>query len=384
MQALVRALQQLGWIDGHNLRIDLRSAGGNAERSREIAAEFVGAPDVIISSGSVATAEMKRATSSIPIVFVAVNEPVAQGFVASLARPCGNVTGFTLIDFTVIGKSVEILKTMVPALTRVGLMFNPDTYPAYESYLRTFQAELRRPAEVVSAAARSPAEIDSVIQNLATVPGSGLAILADGGFNLSNRATINAGLERHRVPSIASYRQFASDGALMSYGADTIDLYSRAASYVDRILKGAKPADLPVQTAGQIRAHINRQDREAALGLEDLTHAARTRRRGDRVTRRPVSRLSFGGATAHTGPVAARAQQGEITRKIAVLMGTPLRPGKANLPFTAFLRRLRRAGWKQGQNISINVRWWAGGSEQMRIAVSEELLAPSTRVIVTI
>jgi putative ABC transport system substrate-binding protein len=268
VQALVRALQQLGWIDGHNLRIDLRSAGGNVERSREIAAEFVAiAPDVIISSGSVATAEMKRATSSIPIVFVAVNEPVAQGFVASLARPGGNVTGFTLIDFTVIGKSVELLKTMVPALTRVGLMFNPDTYAAYESYLRTFQAEPRRPAEVVSAAARSPAEIDSVIQNLATVPGSGLAILADGGFNLSNRATINAALERHRVPSIASYRQFASDGALMSYGADTIDLYSRAASYVDRILKGAKPADLPVQQPIKFELVVNRKT-AAALGLE--------------------------------------------------------------------------------------------------------------------
>ena len=127
VQALVRALQQFGWTDGRNLRIELRSAGGSAERSREVAAEFVAlAPDVIISSGSVTTAAMKRATSSIPVVFVAVNEPVAQGFVASLAQPGGNINGFTLIDFTVIGKSVELLKAMAPALTRIGLMFNPD------------------------------------------------------------------------------------------------------------------------------------------------------------------------------------------------------------------------------------------------------------------
>jgi putative tryptophan/tyrosine transport system substrate-binding protein len=268
VQALVRRLQQLGWTDGRNLRIDLRSAGGNTERSREIAAEFVAlAPDVIISSGSVATAEMKRATSSIPIVFVAVNEPVAQGFVTSLARPGGNITGFTLIDFSVIGKSVELLKAMVPTLTRVGLMFNPDTYPAYESYLRTFQAEPRRPTEVVSAAVRSPAEIDSIIQRLGAQRDSGLAVLADGGFNLTNRTTINAALERHRVPSIASYRQFASDGALMSYGADTIDLYSRAANYVDRILKGAKPADLPVQQPVKFELVVNRKTANG-LGLE--------------------------------------------------------------------------------------------------------------------
>ena len=213
------ALQQLGWSDGHNLQIDLRSAGGSAERSREIAAEFVAlAPDIIISSGSVATAAMKRATSTIPVVFVAVNEPVAQGFVASLARPGGNITGFTLIDFTVIGKSVELLKSMAPALTRIGLMFNPDTYPIYDDYLRSFQAELRRPVEVVRAAARSPVEIDIVIQTLAALPGSGLAVLPDGSFTLTNRMTINTALERHRVPSIALLRQFVSDGALMSYG----------------------------------------------------------------------------------------------------------------------------------------------------------------------
>ena len=268
VEALLRALQQLGWSDGHNMRIDLRSAGGSAERSSEIAAEFVAlAPDVIISSGSVATAAIMRATSSIPMVFVAVNEPVAQGFVASLARPGSNTTGFTLIDFTVIGKSVELLKTMAPALTRIGLMFNPDTYPIYDSYLRAFQAELRRPVEVVRTAARSPVEIDIAIQTLAAMPGSGLAVLPDGSFTLTNRTTINTALERHRVPSIALLRQFVSDGALMSYGPDTIDIYRRAADYVDRILKGARPADLPVQQPIKFDLVINLKTAKA-LGLE--------------------------------------------------------------------------------------------------------------------
>ena len=268
VQALVRALQQLGWSDGHNVKIDLRSAGGSAKRSREIAAEFVAlAPDVIISSGSVATAAIMRATSSIPVVFVAVNEPVAQGFVASLARPGSNVTGFTLIDFTVIGKSVELLKTMAPALTRIGLMFNPDTYPIYDGYLRAFQAELRRPVEVVRTVARSPVEIDIAIQTLAALPGSGLAVLPDGSFTLTNRTTINTALARHRVPSIAFLRQFVSDGALMSYGPDTIDIYRRAADYVDRILKGAKPADLPVQQPNKFDLLVNLKTAKA-LGLE--------------------------------------------------------------------------------------------------------------------
>ena len=268
VQALVQALQQLGWIEGRNLRIDLRSSGGSAKRSQEIATEFAAlAPDVIISSGSVATAAMKRATSSIPIVFVAVNEPVAQGFVSSLARPSANVTGFTLIDFTVIGKSMELLKTMVPGLARVGLMFNPDTYPVYVDYLRTIQTEPRRPVEVVSAAVRSPAEINVAIEMLGALQGSGLAVLPDGGFTLTNRATINAALGRFRVPSIAFYRQFVSDGALMSYGTDTVDLYRRAATYVDRILRGARPADLPVQQPIKFEFAINRKT-ATAMGLE--------------------------------------------------------------------------------------------------------------------
>jgi len=262
LRALREGLERLGWAVGRNLHVDVRYAVGGAERerAREIAAELAThAPDVIVSKGSVATAAIKQATTTIPVVFTHVNEPVTQGFVSSLARPGGNITGFTLIDFSVIGKAVEMLATMAPALSRIGLMFNSDTYPLYNSYLQAFQADPRRPVKMVSAAARSPAEIDAAVATLAAQSGSGLAVVPDGGFTLSNRAPILAALHRHRMPAVVFYRQFIAEGALMSYGPDTIDLSRRAADYVDRILKGAKPTDLPVVQASKFELVINAQ-----------------------------------------------------------------------------------------------------------------------------
>jgi putative ABC transport system substrate-binding protein len=267
LRALERALQQFGWVDGRNVRIDIRSTGGNAERAREVAAEFVAlAPDVIVSAGSVATAAIKHATSSIPVVFVLVNEPVAQGFVASLARPGGNITGFTNMEPTIAGKWLELLKQIAPRIERVGFMFNSESYPFYDSYLQILQAG-PRPVEVVRAAVRSPEEIDAVIDALAAQPGGGLAVLPDGGFTAANRAIIRAATQRHRLPSIGSFRQFVSEGALMSYGASSADTYSRSADYVDRILKGAKPANLPVQQPVKFELVINRKT-ATALDLE--------------------------------------------------------------------------------------------------------------------
>jgi putative ABC transport system substrate-binding protein len=268
LQALLRALQQLGWSDGRNVHIDVRFASGSSERMQEIVANLVAvAPEVIVSSGSVATAAIKRATSSIPVVFVLVNEPDSQGFVASLARPGGNITGFSNIDFSVLGKWVELLKTMVPAVSRIGLLFNADNYPLYDNHLRTLQAEPRRPVEVVRAAVRSPAEIGTVIDALAAEPGSGLAVLPDGGFTVAHRAAIQAAADRHRLPTITPWRQFVAEGALMSYGPETTDIFRRSADYVDRILKGAKPADLPVQQPVKFELVLNRKT-AAALGVD--------------------------------------------------------------------------------------------------------------------
>jgi putative ABC transport system substrate-binding protein len=196
-----------------------------------------------------------------------VNEPVTQGFVASLARPGGNITGFTNIDFSLVGKMVELLKTMVPGLGRIGLMYNSDAYPIYDRYLQSLQTEQQRAVEIVAATAHSSADIDPAIRTLAAVPGSGLAILPDGGFTLANRAAIQAALDRHRVPSIAPFRQFVTEGALMSYGPDDVDIYRRAADYVSRILKGAIPADLPVQQPIKFVLVINGKTAKAS-GLD--------------------------------------------------------------------------------------------------------------------
>ena len=263
----LQALQQLGWTDGRDVRIDIRWAGGNSKRAGDIADEFATLkPDVIVANGTPGLTAIKHATSSIPVVFVLVNEPVAQGFIASMARPGGNVTGFTMIDFSLIGKLVDLLKTMAPALGRVGLLFNPEGYPYYDVYLRTLQNDARRPVEVTRAAVRSPAEIDAAVAALASSPGGGLVVLPDGGFTISHRATIRAALERHRLPYIVPYRSHVSEGALMSYGPNQADIFRRSADYVDRILKGANPAELPSQSPTKFELAINLKTAKA-LGL---------------------------------------------------------------------------------------------------------------------
>jgi putative tryptophan/tyrosine transport system substrate-binding protein len=268
LQTLTDALQRYGWTDGRNISIDIRWAGPGAEEIQQVAASLVSlAPAVIVASGSVATAAMKRATTSIPIVFVMVNEPVAQGFVASLAQPGSNLTGFTNTDFSVMGKWVELLKVMDPAIIRVGLMYNSKNYPIYDSYVDQLQANPQRPADVVRAAVGSPSDIEPVVEALAAQPDSGLVVLPDGGFTITNRTTIQAAVNRHRLPSIAPYRQFAQDGALMSYGPDDMDIFRRAADYVDLLLKGGKPADLPVQQPVKFQLVIN-QKTAVALNLQ--------------------------------------------------------------------------------------------------------------------
>jgi len=266
LNAFLQDFQRLGWTEGRNVKIDIRWTGGSADRMREIVAEFVALkPDVILANGTPAVAALKRATSSIPVVFVTVNEPVAQGFIASMARPGGNITGFTLVEFSVVGKSVDMLKAMATALTRVGLMFNPETYAFYDAYLERFQAEARWSMEMTRAAVRVPADIDAAVAAIAARPGGGLAVLPDA-FNSVNQATILAALERHRLPHIFPWRQFVSSGGLMSYGPDLVDIFRRSADYVDRILKGASPTELPAQAPTKYELAINLKTAKA-LGL---------------------------------------------------------------------------------------------------------------------
>jgi len=257
LNGFLQGFAALGWNEGRNVLIDVRWAGGNDTRMREIAAEIVALkPDLIVANGTPTVAALKRATSSIPVVFVGINEPVAQGFIASMSHPGGNITGFTQVDFSVVGKSVEMLKAMAPGLTHIGLMYNPQTYGFYDTYLEKFQSEARWSVELMRAAVHLPADIDVVVGNVASRPDGGLVVLSDA-FNLINQATIRAALERYRLPHIVPWREYVVGGGLMSYGPDVVDVFRRAADYADRILKGASPAELPAQAPTKYGLVIN-------------------------------------------------------------------------------------------------------------------------------
>jgi putative ABC transport system substrate-binding protein len=265
--AFRQGLDALGWSEGRNLRIDYRFAGGSADRIHsDVAALVSSAPDLIVGTSSPVIAALKRATTTIPIVFALVNDPVGQGFVASLAHPGGNITCFTLVEYPIIGKWLELLKEIAPHTMRAKLLYNPVTAPFYAVWLREFGAVSTMPAiELAAAPVHDPAEIETAVAGLARDPGGGLVTAADV-FTVANRALIMSLAERHRLPAICQFRQFAAEGGLMSYGPDTADIFRRSAAYVDRILKGADPADLPVQQPIKFELVINLKTAKA-LGL---------------------------------------------------------------------------------------------------------------------
>jgi putative tryptophan/tyrosine transport system substrate-binding protein len=255
--AFRQGLQELGWTAGHNLRIEWRWSGGDVGRIRAHAAEIAElAPELVVANGTANLSAVRQAIRSIPIVFVVVNDPVGQGFISSLAHPGGNITGFTFVEYSMLGKWLEMLKLVAPAVTRVALMFNPDTVP-YDRFLSSFEAETRKyPVTVTSAHVRSEAEVEAVIAGLAAAPGGGLIVPPDA-YTLVRRGLIVQAVARHRIPAIYSYRQFVKEGGLMSYAPDTADVFRRSAWYVDRILNGAKPAELPAQAPIKFEFVIN-------------------------------------------------------------------------------------------------------------------------------
>jgi putative ABC transport system substrate-binding protein len=267
LRAFLQGFEKLGWTDGRNARFDIRWGDGSAERLRKIVTEIVALkPDVIVANGTPTVAALKGATSSIPIIFVGINEPVAQGFIASMAHPGGNITGFTQVDFSIVGKSVEVLKAIAPALTRIALMYNPETYWFYDTYLARFQAEARWSMDLMRAAVRMPADIDVAIADVAARPGGGVVVLSDT-FNLINEIRIRKTLERYKLPHIVPWRQFVTGGGLMSYGPDGDDIFRRSADYVDRVLKGANPTALPAQAPTKYELVINLKTAKA-FGLD--------------------------------------------------------------------------------------------------------------------
>jgi putative ABC transport system substrate-binding protein len=266
--AFKQGLQELGWADGRNIQIETRFGGGDSDRMRAHAAELVAlAPDVIVGQTTPVIRALRQATSSIPIVMATVNDPVEQGFVSSLAHPGGNITGFTFIDFQMVGKWLQMLKEAAPSVARAALMFNPDTSPYYYLYLRSFEAEPRSIAvEVTAAPVRGTAEVEEAIAKLGREPGAGLIIPPDA-FTIVHRPLFIRLAQQHRLPAVYAYRAYVAQGALMSYGPDPYDLFRRSASYVDRILKGAKPADLPIQQPTKFELAINLKTAKA-LGLQ--------------------------------------------------------------------------------------------------------------------
>ena len=268
LAAFRQGLEALGWSEGRNIRIDCRFGGGDSNRIQSHVADLVrSAPDLIVANGSPVLATLKQATHTIPIVFAVVNDPVGQGFVESLARPGGNITGFTLINFEIIGKWVELLKEIAPHVRRTTLLFNPVTVPYYGSFLRELGTSSQNLSiEVASAPVQLKTDLEPAVAAIARNPNSGLIVGADP-FMVTNRGAIIELAARHQLPTIYEFRQFAVEDGLMSYGPDTADVFLRSASYVDRILKGATTAELPVQQPVKFELVINLKTAKA-LSLE--------------------------------------------------------------------------------------------------------------------
>jgi putative ABC transport system substrate-binding protein len=265
LSAFTQALADLGWTDGRNVRMDLRWGGGDINRMRAFAQELVGLhPDIIVTNTTPTTAAVQRETHTIPIVFATVADPVASGIVARLDRPSGNVTGFANGEATLGGKWLELLSEIAPGLKRAAIMFNPDTAPV-SAFMPSFETAARSLKVVpITAPVHSDVEIETAIIALGREPGGGLVVMPDV-FMETHRVPIIVAAARNNIPAVYD-TPYARDGGLLSFGVDRVDLFRRAASYVDRILRGAKPAELPVQFPTKFDMVLNLKTAKA-LGL---------------------------------------------------------------------------------------------------------------------
>jgi len=267
LTAFAQGLQQTGWTLGQNLRIDYRWGDGKPNTMRQYAAELVAlAPDVFFASSSLALASLLDTTRTMPIVFAGIGDPVAAGYVESLARPGGNATGFTVFEYSISGKWLELLKEIAPRMTRAAVLreariaAGPGLFGAVQALAPSVGVEVR-PLDV-----RDPGDIERTIAAFAQSPNSGLVVFGSPGATI-HRDLIITLAAKHRLPAVYSARYFVTAGGLISYGPDFLDQHRRAAGYVDRILKGEKPADLPVQSPTKYELAINLKTAKA-LGLE--------------------------------------------------------------------------------------------------------------------
>jgi len=264
--ALAQGLQESGWTIGRNVRIDTRWGQGDAERYRRYAAELVAlAPDVILVNGPAALAQLQQATRSLPIVFTNVTDPVGAGFVASLARPGGNATGFMLSEYSTSGKWLELLKEIVPRVTRAAIIRDPTLTATVAQFAAIQSAAASVGVELNPIDMRNTGEIERAVAAFARAPNGGLIVTAGG--TSARRSLIITLAARHKLPAVYPFRYFVTSGGLISYGSNYIDLFPQAPGYVDRILKGEKPADLPVEAPTKYETVINLKTAKA-LGRE--------------------------------------------------------------------------------------------------------------------
>jgi putative tryptophan/tyrosine transport system substrate-binding protein len=266
VNAFVQKLQQLGWTEGSNVRIETRWAGGEVDANRRFADELVAlAPDVILASGNSAAGPMLQATRAIPIVFAIVPDPVGAGLVDSLARPGGNATGFTSFSYDIAGKWLELLKEIAPGMARVGVLRDPNLTAGVGQWSAIQTAAPSFGLETSPINLRGAAELEQAMATFARQPNGGLVVTSSG-LAVYHRATIVAQAAKLKLPAIYYSRPFVSAGGLISFGSDRIDQFRSAAVYVDRILKGEKPSDLPVQNPTKYELAINLKTAKA-LGL---------------------------------------------------------------------------------------------------------------------
>jgi putative ABC transport system substrate-binding protein len=268
VSAFEAGLKNDGWAVGKNLRIEYRFSGGDLDRMQALANELVASkPECIVGHSTPVVEALMRATRTIPIVFVSVTDPVGSGFVASMARPGGNATGFTIFQASITGKYLSMMKQLTPQLTRVAIIYNPDTAPASGAFfLHPFIDAARDfKVEPIVAQVHNSAEIESAITDLGAAPGGGLIVMPDN-FTAVHRELFISLAAKFSIPAIYPYKYFAEAGGLLSYGLDAADLFRRSSDYVSRILRGTKPADLPVQAPTKFELVINLKTAKA-LGL---------------------------------------------------------------------------------------------------------------------
>jgi len=269
LAAFVQALRQFGWVEGQNLHLDIRWNAGGAALGQTYAAQLIGLqPEVILVATTKNLEVIREATTTVPVVFVQISDPVAQGFVASLTKPGGNLTGFSAYEFSTGGKWLDLLKEIAPGLARAAVLFNPDTSPQSKFFMRAIEtAASSRGVRAIAVQVGAAADIESAITNVARESNGGLILPTDTFTSLHQKQIVELA-DRHRLPAISWNPVFARVGGLMSYSVSvtTLEQYRQAAAYVDRILKGAKPGDLPIQQADKYILVINLKTAKA-LGL---------------------------------------------------------------------------------------------------------------------